>query len=111
MLRVAKPSSPMSMGTWILSAYGPGAGLAGVAELMPSPIAADMAGPAGGLVGETGRAMGGWDGTGGRVVYRSSVVADGGSGVAGGAPVSAVRVHWLGGGERRRLGHGFCTGR
>ena len=24
MLRVAKPSSPMSMGTWILSAYGPG---------------------------------------------------------------------------------------
>ena len=35
MLRVAKPSSPMSMGTWILSAYGPGAGLAGAAELMP----------------------------------------------------------------------------
>ena len=35
MLRVAKPSSPMSMGTWMLSAYGPGAGLAGVAELMP----------------------------------------------------------------------------
>ncbi|MFG1935312.1 NrfD/PsrC family molybdoenzyme membrane anchor subunit [Mycobacterium sp. NPDC048908] len=38
MLRVAKPSSPMSMGTWILSAYGPGAGLAGVAELMPSRL-------------------------------------------------------------------------
>ncbi|TFV54745.1 polysulfide reductase [Mycobacterium sp. PS03-16] len=35
MLRVAKPSSPMSIGTWILSGYGPGAGLAGVAELMP----------------------------------------------------------------------------
>ena len=35
MLRVAKPSSPMSMGTWMLAAYGPGAGLAGVAELMP----------------------------------------------------------------------------
>ena len=35
MLRVAKPSSPMSMGTWILSAYGPGAGVAAVAELMP----------------------------------------------------------------------------
>ncbi|MDT7733039.1 MAG: hypothetical protein QOE12_213, partial [Mycobacterium sp.] len=35
MLRVAKPSSPMSVGTWILVAYGPGAGLAGVAELMP----------------------------------------------------------------------------
>jgi formate-dependent nitrite reductase membrane component NrfD len=36
MLRVAKPSSPMSMGTWLLSAYGPGAALAGTAELMPS---------------------------------------------------------------------------
>jgi len=36
MLRVAKPSSPMSVGTWILTAYGPGVGLAGAAELMPS---------------------------------------------------------------------------
>ncbi|BBY80265.1 polysulfide reductase NrfD [Mycolicibacterium pulveris] len=36
MLRVAKPSSPMSVGTWILSAYGPGSGVAAVAELMPS---------------------------------------------------------------------------
>lgn len=36
MLRVAKPSSPMSMGTWILGAYGPGAGLAAAAELMPA---------------------------------------------------------------------------
>ncbi|AIJ23491.1 NrfD/PsrC family molybdoenzyme membrane anchor subunit [Amycolatopsis methanolica] len=35
MLRVAKPSSPMSVGTWILVAYGPGAGVAGVAELVP----------------------------------------------------------------------------
>jgi formate-dependent nitrite reductase membrane component NrfD len=35
MLRVAKPSSPMSMGTWMLGAYGPGAGAAAVAELMP----------------------------------------------------------------------------
>jgi formate-dependent nitrite reductase membrane component NrfD len=38
MLRVAKPSSPMSVGTWILVAYGPGAGLAGVAELMPGAL-------------------------------------------------------------------------
>lgn len=38
MLRVAKPSSPMSMGTWLLGAYGPGAGLAGVAELMPARV-------------------------------------------------------------------------
>ncbi|NIH83389.1 NrfD/PsrC family molybdoenzyme membrane anchor subunit [Amycolatopsis granulosa] len=39
MLRVAKPSSPMSMGTWILVAYGPGAGVAAVAELVPARLA------------------------------------------------------------------------
>ncbi|MBV8349038.1 MAG: polysulfide reductase NrfD, partial [Mycolicibacterium sp.] len=38
MLRVAKPSSPMSVGTWILTAYGPGAGLSGAAELMPGAL-------------------------------------------------------------------------
>ncbi|MEU9508812.1 NrfD/PsrC family molybdoenzyme membrane anchor subunit [Micromonospora sp. NPDC048170] len=32
MLRVAKPTSPMSVGTWILSAFGPAAGVAAVAE-------------------------------------------------------------------------------
>ncbi|MER7335329.1 MULTISPECIES: NrfD/PsrC family molybdoenzyme membrane anchor subunit [unclassified Micromonospora] len=32
MLRVAKPTSPMSVGTWILTAYGPAAGIAAVAE-------------------------------------------------------------------------------
>lgn len=38
MLRVAKPSSPMSMGTWLLVAYGPGAGVAAASELMPSAL-------------------------------------------------------------------------
>ena len=33
MLRVFKPTSPMSVGTWVLTAYGPGAGVAGAAEL------------------------------------------------------------------------------
>ncbi len=33
MLRVAKPTSPMSVGTWILTMYGPMAGLVGAAEL------------------------------------------------------------------------------
>ncbi len=33
MLRVAKPTSPMSVGTWVLTVYGPLAGLAGTAEL------------------------------------------------------------------------------
>ena len=33
MLRVFKPTSPMSMGTWILAGYGPMAGLAAASEL------------------------------------------------------------------------------
>lgn len=35
MLRVAKPTSPMSVGTWALVAYGPLVGLPAVAELLP----------------------------------------------------------------------------
>jgi formate-dependent nitrite reductase membrane component NrfD len=35
MLRVAKPTSPMSVGTWVLTAFAPGAGLAAAAELLP----------------------------------------------------------------------------
>ena len=35
MLRVAKPTSPMSVGTWLLTAYGPFAGMAAAAELLP----------------------------------------------------------------------------
>jgi hypothetical protein len=35
MLRVFKPTSPMSVGTWILTAFGPGSGAAGVRELVP----------------------------------------------------------------------------
>jgi hypothetical protein len=35
MLRVVKPTSPMSMGTWILSAFGAAAGVAAVAEAAP----------------------------------------------------------------------------
>ncbi|HSZ29159.1 MAG TPA: NrfD/PsrC family molybdoenzyme membrane anchor subunit [Pseudonocardiaceae bacterium] len=38
MLRVAKPTSPMSVGTWILVAYGPGAGVAAASELVPGPL-------------------------------------------------------------------------
>jgi formate-dependent nitrite reductase membrane component NrfD len=33
MLRTVKPSSPMSMGSWILAAYGPQAGVAAVSDL------------------------------------------------------------------------------
>ncbi|SFK54028.1 NrfD/PsrC family molybdoenzyme membrane anchor subunit [Geodermatophilus ruber] len=35
MLRVAKPTSPMSMGTWLLTAFGPGVAAAAIWELLP----------------------------------------------------------------------------
>src|SRR4029453_7017345 len=35
MLRVAKPTSPMSMGTWLLTGYGPVVGLAAASEVWP----------------------------------------------------------------------------
>ena len=44
MLRVAKPTSPMSVGTWILTAYGPFAGLAGAAELLPRRLRSTLLG-------------------------------------------------------------------
>jgi hypothetical protein len=37
MLRVVKPTSPMNVGTWILSAYGPSAGLAAGWQLLGIP--------------------------------------------------------------------------
>ncbi len=49
MLRVAKPTSPMSVGTWILTVYGPMAGLAAVAEargLLPTRLASGRVGGA-----------------------------------------------------------------
>jgi formate-dependent nitrite reductase membrane component NrfD len=60
MLRVAKPTSPMSVGTWLVTAFGPMAGLAGAAELLapatrsrhgalrgPARLLRALAGPAG----------------------------------------------------------------
>jgi len=47
MLRVAKPTSPMSVGTWILTAYGPFMGLAGVSELPGLRWLRPLARPAG----------------------------------------------------------------
>jgi hypothetical protein len=34
MLRVVKPTSPMSVGTWVLSAFGPAAGVAAVSDIL-----------------------------------------------------------------------------
>jgi len=38
MLRVAKPTSPMSVGTWILAGFAPAAGLAAAAEVAPGLV-------------------------------------------------------------------------
>jgi hypothetical protein len=54
MLRVAKPSSPMNMGSWLLTAYGPVAGVAAAADVagvLPrtrraTTLAAALLGPA-----------------------------------------------------------------
>jgi hypothetical protein len=54
MLRVAKPTSPMSMGTWVLSAFGAAAGAAAVAEaapLLPSKLARKALPPIGAAAG------------------------------------------------------------
>jgi formate-dependent nitrite reductase membrane component NrfD len=58
MLRVAKPTSPMSVGTWILTAYGPFAGLAAVSELrglLPRQLRDGLVGR---LLGLSGRPAG-----------------------------------------------------
>ncbi len=46
MLRVVKPTSPMSVGTWIIAAYSPGIGLAAVSELLPARWQPTLAGRA-----------------------------------------------------------------
>jgi hypothetical protein len=59
MLRVAKPTSPMSVGTWILSAFGPASGVAAIAELAPLLPDRGVLGLARRLLGPAGT-VGGW---------------------------------------------------
>ena len=58
MLRVAKVTSPMSVGTWILSVYGPAAGVAAAAELLPVLPRRFRRGALGTLVPVLGRVAG-----------------------------------------------------
>ena len=52
MLRVAKPTSPMSVGTWILAAFGGPVGVAAVAEAAPAlPRRLRFIGPVGDVAG------------------------------------------------------------
>jgi hypothetical protein len=65
MLRVMKPTSPMSVGSWILAAYGPAAGVAAVTDVT-------------GLFPRIGRAATGWAALTGPAVasYTSVLFAD-----------------------------------
>jgi formate-dependent nitrite reductase membrane component NrfD len=38
MLRIAKPTSPMSMGTWALTAFSPGIGVVATTEVLPAKV-------------------------------------------------------------------------
>jgi hypothetical protein len=58
MLRVIKPTSPMSVGTWILSVFGPAAGLAAAAELAPVLPRGGVFGPARRVLPAAGAAAG-----------------------------------------------------
>jgi len=59
MLRVAKPTSPMSMGSWILSAYGVAAGAAAAAEVAEAVTPRGrVARPLSRLVARSGRPAG-----------------------------------------------------
>ncbi|MFB4319548.1 NrfD/PsrC family molybdoenzyme membrane anchor subunit [Actinomadura sp. 21ATH] len=65
MLRVFKPSSPMSMGSWILMTYGPAAGIAAVTDVT-------------GLFPRAGRAATGWTALSGVAVasYTAVLISD-----------------------------------
>ena len=111
MLRVAKPSSPMSVGTWILVGLRAGR-RAGRDRGADAVVAApDAARPAGAVAGAAGRAVGGGDRARRGVLHRRPVVPDRRSRVARGAPVAAVRVHRVGGGQWRRSGNAARAGR
>jgi len=59
MLRVVKPTSPMSIGTWILTTFGPASGVAALSELAPLLPERGVLGVARRLLGPAGT-VGGW---------------------------------------------------
>ena len=106
MLRVAKPTSPMSVGTWILTLYAPGVGIAALSELLPARARRTMPGR---LLDRIARPA----------AIASAVVAPGVASytavllsqdhrarLARGAPAAAVHLHRLGGSEREWAGDG-----
>jgi formate-dependent nitrite reductase membrane component NrfD len=113
MLRVFRPTSPMNMGTWILSAFGGMCGLAALPHLLPAGPALRRAGDlsaigagavglplctyTGVLIANTAVPM--WQGT-----RRTLPVLFGASGAAGAASLLEL---WPPGGEGSRVVHRF----
>ena len=104
MLRVAKPTSPMSIGTWILTAFGPGSAVAAAAELLPQRWRTRWPGRvlvAGGPPGRPGRR---------RLrprrgfLHGGAVVPDRRPGLERGPPRAAVHLRRVGCGQRGGLG-------
>jgi hypothetical protein len=58
MLRVAKPTSPMSIGTWVITAFGPAAGLAAASEVASRLPRRGALGVAGQALSPAGRVAG-----------------------------------------------------
>jgi formate-dependent nitrite reductase membrane component NrfD len=94
MLRVFRPTSPMSMGSWLLAAYGPAAGAAAVLPGTVADAAGVVAGVAGlPLTGYTGvlvaaTAVPAW-----QEASRSLPVLFTASGIAGAASLLAIGDH------------------
>jgi hypothetical protein len=105
MLRVIKPTSPMSVGTWIISAFGPGCAAAALNELVPPPLAAHVAGPAAGQARPPARALGRGDRARRRLLHRGPALAHGRPGLERGARRAALRLRRFGRGQRWRVRH------
>ena len=101
MLRVFKPTSPMSVGVWILSAYAPAAGAAALGELRATASSA-----------RTRRnRRGGAARAGGRLLHRRADRQHRHARLARGAPRDALRVRRLGRERRCRARPARAPGR
>jgi formate-dependent nitrite reductase membrane component NrfD len=94
MLRVFRPTSPMSLGSWLLAAYGPAAGAAAVFPGSISDAAGVMAGVAGlPLSGYTGALVAGTAVPAWQEASQSLPLLFTASGITGAASLLALGVH------------------
>jgi hypothetical protein len=114
MLRVAKVTSPMSVGTWILTAYGPMAGIAAITEARPaaSGVRARLAAwPLVALHRAQHRRAGGIRGSCPRLIHRGAAHRHGHADLARREVAPALRVRGQRGRGVRGHGHGVRAAR